>query len=161
MSHNGANKMNVYMYKAALYCEDCGKAIRQQLDRAEKTPDNVNDESSYDSDDYPKGPYPNGGGEADCPQHCDNGANCINAEIVARPKTEYKVGCFLDNDLTQDGVKYVVNAIFEGGEVANLWGIYYMENYDEISRAVAAVELLREYGFKPEINNSPCSSKPA
>jgi hypothetical protein len=28
-------------------------------------------ESDYDSDDLPKGPYAQGGGEADTPQHCE------------------------------------------------------------------------------------------
>jgi hypothetical protein len=30
-------------------------------------------ESDYDSEDLPKGPYADGGGEADTPQHCDVG----------------------------------------------------------------------------------------
>ena len=44
------------------------------------------DENDYDSDDLPKGPYSNGGGEADTPQHCDG------------------CGAFLENPLTGDGV---------------------------------------------------------
>ena len=46
------------------------------------------DESSYDSGEFPKGPYDNGGGESDCPQHC--GA-CHE---------------FLENPLTSDGLEY-------------------------------------------------------
>jgi hypothetical protein len=50
-------------------------------------------ESDYDSDDLHKGPYADGGGEADTPQHCD--------------------GCrqFLENPLTGDGLTYVEDAI--------------------------------------------------
>ena len=50
-------------------------------------------DTDYDSDDLPKGPYGDGGGEADSPQHCD--------------------GCrqFLENPLTGDGVVYVEDAI--------------------------------------------------
>jgi hypothetical protein len=54
-----------------------------------KEPRDPDDESSYDSDDWPKGPYRHGGGEADCPQHC--GA----------------CGLFLENALTDDGDSYV------------------------------------------------------
>lgn len=58
--------MNVYIYQADLYCEDCGEEICEQLKEVapEIVPENPEDEL-YDSDDYPKGPYPDGGGEAD------------------------------------------------------------------------------------------------
>lgn len=52
------------------------------------TPD-TQDESTYDSGEYPKGPYGDGGGESDSPQHC--GA-CHE---------------FLENSLTSDGAEYV------------------------------------------------------
>lgn len=47
------------------------------------------DESSYDSGEFPKGPYGNGGGESDTPQHCG--------------------GCheFLENPLTSAGYRYI------------------------------------------------------
>jgi hypothetical protein len=50
-------------------------------------------ESDYDSHDLPKGPYADGGGEADAPQHCDG------------------CGQFLQNPLTGDGRTYVEGAI--------------------------------------------------
>jgi hypothetical protein len=78
--------MNVYMYQAALYCEECGQAVKTELDKQGKRPDS----ELYDSDEYPKGPFANGGGEADSPQHCD------------------ACGVFLDNSLTGDGVDYVI-----------------------------------------------------
>lgn len=77
------------MYCAALYCEDCGEDIRKQLDAEGKAPADRDDESSFDSDQYPKGPYGDGGGEADTPQHCDS------------------CGLFLENPLTPDGDAYV------------------------------------------------------
>ena len=46
-------------------------------------------EHTWDSDDYPKGPYADGGGEADSPQFC---AHC---------------NAFLRNPLTADGLEYV------------------------------------------------------
>lgn len=82
--------MNVYMYQAEFLCIDCGETIK--LHHA-KTPENPDDESTFDSDDYPKGPYPDGGGEADSPWHC---GNCQ---------------VFLENPLTTDGEEYVKESI--------------------------------------------------
>jgi hypothetical protein len=100
--------MDVYLYKAALWCGSCiikalvaeRKAAPGAIDMppAEALEQIVSAngftaESDYDSDDLPKGPYADGGGEADTPQHCD--------------------GCrqFLENPLTCDGVVYVEDAI--------------------------------------------------
>jgi hypothetical protein len=74
--------MNVFMYCAALLCGDCGeKAVENCANRS------IVDNG--DSDTYPQGPYPEGGGEADTPQHCDD------------------CGKFLENSLTEDGQAYV------------------------------------------------------
>lgn len=83
--------MNVYVYRAALWCEQCGESKRRSLARvAPSDPDN---ETSYDSDHYPKGPYSQGGGESDSPQHCEG------------------CGAFLKNPLTSDGVECVREAV--------------------------------------------------
>ena len=87
--------MDAYVYQAGLYCNACAAAIMTKLKQGGETPANTSDESSYDSDDYPKGPFSNGGGEADCPQHCDG------------------CGLFLENPLTADGYSYVKRAILE------------------------------------------------
>ena len=87
--------MDVYIFQAALYCERCGEAICESLTAKGKAPDDPSEERSYDSDDYPKGPYANGGGEADTPQHCD------------------ECQLFLENPLTGEGVQYVREAIAE------------------------------------------------
>ena len=67
------------------------------------------DEDSYDSDDYPKGPYYDGGGEADSPNHC---GNC---------------SVHLENPLTTDGEEYVKTSVKDalGGQVAQEWKEYY------------------------------------
>lgn len=85
--------MDVYLYQAALLCEDCGEATRRHLDADGARPADPEDESTYDSGDYPKGPYPDGGGEADCPQHCDH------------------CGVFLENPLTAEGEAYVLEVL--------------------------------------------------
>lgn len=88
--------MDVFVYQSALLCSACGEKQRKHLDEAfaenGATPVDVEDESSYDSDRYPKGPYSDGGGEADSPQHCDH---CT---------------VFLENPLTGDGQEYVISA---------------------------------------------------
>lgn len=87
--------VSAYMGDACLLCEDCGEARRAELDAAGKAPADPADESSYDSSEYPKGPYSNGGGEADSPQHCDACA------------------AFLHNPLTPDGIAYVLARVRE------------------------------------------------
>lgn len=100
--------MDVYLYKAALWCGPCiiktlvaeRKAEAGAIDMlpAEALEQIVaangfTSESDYDSDDLPKGPYAGGGGEADTPQHC---GGC---------------GHFLENPLTGDDLIYVEDAI--------------------------------------------------
>ena len=86
--------MNVYVFQADLLCKKCGQATREHLDAAGERPNDVDYESSYDSDNYPKGPYPSS--ESDSPEHC---SSC---------------GVFLQNPLTDDGMAYVRDALIEG-----------------------------------------------
>ena len=85
--------MDAYIFQAALICDTCGTLYKQGTDRPAHVDEN--DESSYDSDEWPKGPYSDGGGEADTPQNCDH------------------CGVFLDNPLTGDGETYVRDAFRE------------------------------------------------
>ena len=94
--------MNTYFYQAALWCEDCAGEIPRTR--------------SDDSDDSPQGPYPDGGGESDSPQHCE--------------------GCrvFLENALTDYGIAYVRRALAAGrGNPAVLaaWRDYYSDHLNE------------------------------
>ena len=119
--------MNVYIYEADIFCEDCGEAIRKQRICEGFAPENPDDESSYDSDDFPKGPYLDGGGICDSPQHCGNGSDCLNAEIFDELSKDHKIGAWLENDLTPDGIEYVREAIREGGGVAEMWANFYQD----------------------------------
>ena len=105
-----------YIYQADLWCDSCGKAIRKRLRREGKAPDDPGDECSYDSDEFPK--HASGSGEADCPQHCGAGEECL--EAIELPSGR-KIGALLSTELTGDGIRYVEEAIAEGGEVAELW----------------------------------------
>ncbi len=101
----------VYIYNASLYCEACGEKAREELTAEGKAPDDVEDESSYDSGDFPKGPYPVS--EADYPHYCDD------------------CGAFLENPLTSEGVDYVrgliEDAIISGkpGACVAEWQAFY------------------------------------
>ena len=92
---------DVYVYRAALLCEDCGPAVIDELEAAGQ-------KDTGDSDDWPQGPHPDGGGEADVPQHCDSGPRCLNAVEVPGGN---KIGCPLGNPLTSDGEKYVLEHV--------------------------------------------------
>jgi len=51
--------MDAYIFQAAYICPKCAEAVMAVT------------EESQNSDWYPQGPIPDGGGEADCPQSCD------------------------------------------------------------------------------------------
>jgi hypothetical protein len=101
------DKMDAYLYRSALYCEDCAQQIKDALGyRFEGV-----SEYDYDSDEYPKGPFSDGGGESDTPGHCD------------------RCGVFLENPLTSDGYTYVRQAVSEATgnpEVLREWREFYL-----------------------------------
>jgi hypothetical protein len=82
---------DAYIFQADTYCAECAGSIKRQIAAAGGKPARTDDESTFDSDVWPKGPYPDGGGEADTPQHCGN-PECRT---------------FLENPLTGDGYEYV------------------------------------------------------
>jgi hypothetical protein len=96
--------MNVYIYRASLICDKCFKPDGW----AQITEPNEHS----DSEQYPAGPYPGGGGESDTPQYCT------------------WCNVFLENPLTTDGEDYVRDAIFEDrfhgtNAVVNEWAAFY------------------------------------
>lgn len=104
--------MEAYVYQAALLCGPCGERVRALL--AKTAPADAREESTYDSDEYPKGPYPDGGGESDTPDYCD------------------RCRCFLENPLTDEGYRYVNQVIAENpdSECAKEWAAFYPERED-------------------------------
>lgn len=106
----GDARMNVFIYQAALWCETCIDEITEEL----VCPGDPDDEHTFDSDDYPKGPHSDGGGESDTPQHCEG------------------CGEFLENALTADGIAYVEERVREAeassglNEVIKLWKEFYL-----------------------------------
>ena len=90
-------------------------------------------ESHYDSDDLPKGPYAEGGGEADTPQHCEGCAQ------------------FLGNPLTVDGLICVENMIRDYRRTRKVSGaaadsvIEWADSYkDELDFRRIVLEALKE-----------------
>ncbi len=98
--------MDAYVYQAELYCEECADKILCTLPMGDDV------RLSDDSEVQPQGPYADGGGESDSPQHC---AQC---------------GVFLENPLTQDGYAYVRECIADTrstghGAVVQEWVEFY------------------------------------
>ena len=94
--------MIAYVFQAALLCEKCGEKAKCDYSH------NADNADTYF---YPQGPYADGGGEADCPQHCD------------------ACGVFLENPLTTDGYAFVKNTINTCGEsftpAITEWSLFY------------------------------------
>lgn len=105
--------MDAYIFQAALYCARCARLKALALSAAARL--------SKDSDRYPQGPYPNGGGEADSPQHCDS----CNA--------------FLENPLTSDGYEYTKQALAEGAEVRKRLAEAERIGQGEVQRRILAI----------------------
>ena len=107
--------MTGYIFEADLWCEDCGKAI---LDKCT----GVDDGSMPQEVDV--------SGESDTPQHCGAGPDCINAIVF---DDGCKIGCWLENELTSDGVDYVNEHAESPSEVTDLWLKWY-EDYEGITQ---------------------------
>lgn len=104
-----------FIYRADIWCHDCGLALCERLTREGKAPSDPNDESTYDSDDFPKPASDDD--ECDCPQHCAAGSDCVNA--VTLP-SGHKIGALIGG-LTAAGIEYVQEEIVAGGEVSLYW----------------------------------------
>ena len=122
---------NVFIYCAALYCEGCGEDIRDELAVPEGHDPAA--ERTGDSEDYPQGPYAEGGGESDTPQHCEG------------------CGEHLGNPLTQRGYRYVADAIlamvFDGegdSDTLEAWSIAYPDWLEGANLEDAILEQLAD-----------------
>ena len=123
---------DVYMFQGALLCEDCGRDVQDNLRKKGKAPEDEDDEESFDSDDFPKGPFGDGGGEADSIHHCDSNGECLNA--IKLPCGS-KIGAWLGNDLTSEGDRWLAESIREsifkddahGRQVNRLWRLKYSD----------------------------------
>jgi hypothetical protein len=111
----------MYIYAADVWCDDCADKIKAAM-RADGSADamiangaDLDDDRTYDSDEYPKGPF--GDEESDCPEHC---ADCRE---------------FLENSLTTDGADYVRDTVREDiatGDLDSIAITEWMPYYDWI-----------------------------
>lgn len=85
--------MQHYIYQASIYCKSCGEELKKELTEQGKAPENPGDFETFDSGDFPKGPFPRSMNESDSPEHC------------------HDCGIFLENPLTDHGVDYVYRRI--------------------------------------------------
>jgi hypothetical protein len=123
---------DVYMFQGALLCEDCGRDVQDNLRKKGKAPEDEDDEESFDSDDFPKGPFGDGGGEADTIHHCDSNESCLNA--IELPCGS-KIGAWLGNSLTSEGEEWLAKSIRESifrrhileQQVNRLWRLKYAD----------------------------------
>jgi len=113
------------IYQADVWCDDCADAIRERIQADGKAPADPSDESTYDSDEYPKYAPDD---ESEFPWHCAAGPNCLNA--IKLPSGR-KVGQ-LFSSLTSEGYERVREAALEdNGEVVRLWVKHFeSEGYD-------------------------------
>lgn len=118
----------MFVFQAALWCNDDALLIRQELEKEGDVPEDP------DSDQYPDGPYPPE--ESDSPDHCDAGEACVNA--IELPYGG-KIGQWLGNDLTSDGIDYVCSSVLDAMDSASehkrqvnrLWRHLYAAQIDD------------------------------
>ena len=104
------------IYQADTWCDSCAEDIKKQIEAEGKLPENSDDETTYDSDEFPK--WMEADESADTPQHCGSHADCLEAETLP---SGAKIGKLLSRELTNDGIHYVQEYINDGGEVAAFW----------------------------------------
>jgi hypothetical protein len=109
-----------YIYQADVWCDECGQAIIADLTAQGQAPEDPEDESSFDSGEFPKH-YDAESEESDGPENCADG-NCAGGH-----------GTFLRNGLTSEGYARVKDMLDKHGEVlpdyAQEWAEFYGFTY--------------------------------
>ena len=124
-----------YTYAADVWCDDCGKKImsRIAMENPKAVPEDVEDESSYDSREWPKD-YDPEQESSDSPQNCADG-ECGGQYWVRNKLLSY--GKFLEGRLTAEGYKNLKEMLDEyrpgtipefAKERASFYGFRYHEN---------------------------------
>lgn len=151
-----------YVYQADCWCDDCGEEIIEQIKK--KAKDLGERIHKDDSDKFPHH-YLAEYDEADSPKHCASGGECLNAEVFNLGDTDYRVGQFLENPLTTDGIEYVKDEHKNNkNELTQFWMDFY--NIKEEFDILLELEGLREQiqqdllcvldGFNSEVRDKVC-----
>jgi hypothetical protein len=126
--------MDAYIYDADIYCEGCADEIKQRLD----APESPDDESTYDSGDYPKGPYANGGGESDYPQVCGGCGEALDNPVIVSDDPDrvqimhaLEQWAFYDEteEFDREEAIYWYAANYHGGQWSNLYSVLSTSEY--------------------------------
>ncbi len=104
------SNMDGYIFEAAFWCGECTQEIKLDLQTPTFDGFDPDNELSYDSDEWPKGPFDMSLEESDTPEHCD------------------RCGLFLENPLTSYGGDYVREAILM--EEIPAWRTFYSYLWD-------------------------------
>lgn len=110
----------MYAYNAELWCDSCGKKIIDELER-------LGYQDEGDTDGWPQ--YADEDQSwADSPSHCAGGEQCEHAEEIGGRM----IGCLLLENLTDEGVNYVKEAIRKecNDTVAGLWADEFSDYLD-------------------------------
>lgn len=114
-----------YIYQADVWRDSCGEHIKAELTRENEAPEDAENESSFDSDEYPKH-YDAENEESDGPENCADG-RCGGFS------NGHSYVTFLQNQLTQEGYKYLKEMLDGHGatlpEFAKEWADYYQFAY--------------------------------
>lgn len=114
-----------FIYQADVWCDDCGREIKEILRKQEKA---THDHYYRDDSDMWPIETDSCSDEADSPQHCAGYQECPNAERF----DGRLVGQFLKNSLTTDGIEYVLETHKEKPtELTQMWMDFYNLNSNE------------------------------
>lgn len=120
-----------YVHQGALICDGCA-ALITDLVTDPKQPFRMEDRPT----EMPNGPYADGGGEADTPQHCE----------MCR--------VFLENPLTTNGYHYLLNKLTTAGgdpAIRAEWLAFYGDDlYDGVTIYEHLLQALYEHARDPE-----------
>jgi len=104
--------MLTYIYAGKVFCENFGRAIREKLKKESKAPIFPDERWSYNSKDYPKGPYHSNKHTRGSPFNCA-ACNCPLGLLVVRQLEgkiiDYWTDPSLPPDISRAGYKeYVI-----------------------------------------------------
>lgn len=118
------------VYAADLWCDACADKICDNISKfcPERVPADLENESSWESDVFPK--RVKDLGAMDYPKHCSSDSNCVMPLRLSDGRIE---GALLNNELTDAGVDYVRECMRESPNdpLVRFWREMYTEaGYD-------------------------------
>lgn len=117
--------MQIFIFDCELFCEDCAADAMKRL-RAEFPKRMTKEEKKEFAEMCNEGWVDSKGDTWDAPEHCASGERCANAITVGKKK----IGCWLENELTEEGKEYVRKVVRKReGLCWELWAEWYTESF--------------------------------